>query len=159
MKFLAFIVLSTFMMSTYAGGPAYPKTPDPKLTPGMLCELTETYRYPEHIAYCERGVDSFTKEAIFMDYRKYLGYRLNGERTTFKIDHFIPLCAGGSNQMVNLWPQHISLSEITDPIESKGCEKLSKGMIKQKDLVALIMKAKLDNSQAPAILKYLKKLQ
>lgn len=159
MKFALLLILTAFTFSAHSGGPAYPKNPDPRLTPGSLCDRPDRYRYPENIAYCERDVNSFTKEAIFISYRNNLGYRLNGERSTFKIDHFIPLCAGGSNHENNLWPQHVSVYTITDPLESVGCEKLSLGLIKQRNLLDLIVKAKLNLAEAPKIYKYLKSLR
>lgn len=137
---------------------AYPLHPDPGLTPGSLCTEPDRYRHPEQIPYCERNVNSFLKESIFIAYKRDLGYRLTGDRTLYKIDHLIPLCAGGSNNRDNLWPQHVKLSTITDQIESVGCEKLSKEKITQKALIELVMRAKMDLTQAPKILKGLKKL-
>src|SRR5688572_28997380 len=112
MQFLLICAVTFLMSEAFAGGPAYPKNPDPKLTPGSLCDVPSSYRYPEQIPYCERDVNSYFKEIIFSNYRRELGYRLNGERSTFKIDHFIPLCAGGSNREDNLWPQHVSVSKV-----------------------------------------------
>lgn len=137
---------------------AYPLNPDPGLTPGSLCTEPDSYRHPEQIPYCERNVNSFLKESIFIAYKRDLGYRLTGDRNLYKIDHLIPLCAGGSNNRDNLWPQHVKLSTITDQIESVGCEKLSKEKITQKALIELVIRAKMDLTQAPKILKGLKKL-
>jgi hypothetical protein len=159
MKRIALPVLVLLSLNVFAGGPNYPLNPDPVLTPGSLCNEPDRYRYPEQIPYCEREVNSYTKEIIFSNYRRERGFRLNSDRSLYKIDHFISLCAGGSNNTDNLWPQHASISVITDPIESKGCEKLSQGLITQKDLVDLIRKAKLNLDQAPKILKYLKSLR
>lgn len=152
--------LMTFTMMAQAARPmAYPLAPDPGLTPGSLCTEPDRYRHPEQIPYCERNVNSFLKEAIFIAYKRDLGYRLTGDRSMYKIDHFIPLCAGGSNNQDNLWPQHVKLSTVTDQIESVGCEKLSKEKITQKELIELVIKAKLDLSLASKILKTLKKIQ
>ena len=52
-----------------------------------------------------RDVSGWQKELVFISYRK-LGYSLSGERSEYKVDHFIPLCVGGSNEMSNLWPQY-----------------------------------------------------
>lgn len=159
MKLALLFILTAFTFNAYSVPMAYPKNPDPRLTPGSLCDRPDRYRYPENIPYCERAVSSFTKEAIFISYRNNLGYRLSGDRNTFKIDHFIPLCAGGSNHENNLWPQHVSVFTITDPLESVGCEKLSLGLIKQRNLLDLIVKAKLNLAEAPKIYKYLKSLR
>lgn len=160
MKTTFFCLLAVLTLQAHAARPmAYPKSPDPQLTPGSLCDQPDSYRHPEQIPYCERGVNSFLKEAIFIAYRKELGYRLNGDRDTYKIDHFIPLCAGGSNHQNNLWPQHVSISKITDDLESFGCEKLSKEQITQKELIELIMRAKLNLEEAPQVMKFLRKLR
>lgn len=159
MKFILFVTLVVLSFSSFAESMAYPMSPDPKLTPGALCDTPDRYRHPEQIPYCERNVNSFTKEIIFSNYRRILGYRLNSDRSNFKVDHFIPLCFGGSNNEENLWPQHISISAITDPIEAIGCEKLGQGKIKQKELIDLIVKVKHDLSKAPKAFKYLKSLR
>jgi hypothetical protein len=159
MKFIVCAVMVTFVLNASAIDPmAYPKMPDLSLTPGSLCDHPDSYRHPEQIPYCERAVNSFAKEAVFIAY-KNIGFRLNSDRANFKVDHFIPLCAGGSNNMDNLWPQHHTLSTITDQIESMGCEKLSKGKILQKDLVDLVTRAKLNLEDAPKILKQLRSLR
>ncbi len=137
----------------------YPKGPDTTLTPGSLCDRPSEYRYPERIAYCERDVRSHEKDEIFQKYRSFLGYTLNiRNRSDYKIDHFIPLCAGGSNHEDNLWPQHISVFTVTDPIESLGCEKLKLGRIKQKVLIQFIKDAKHDLTKASFILSQLRSL-
>lgn len=154
-----FTLVLTLFVSLNAAALDYPKGPDSKLTPGSLCDHPTEYRYPERIAYCERDVDPHTKQEIFQIYREQLGYTLNIQnRQDYKIDHLIPLCAGGSNHDNNLWPQHVSVFTITDPLESIGCEKLSKGRITQMNLVKLILQAKKNLPQVPEVLKYLQSL-
>lgn len=159
MKFTLILFITLVSLHSHAGRLFYPKSPDPELTPGSLCKEPSEYRYPEQIAYCERSVNFFMKEAIFVSYRKVRGYTLSGDRADYKIDHFIPLCLGGSNEQNNLWPQHISISKISDPLEALGCEKLSDGKISQKDLIQLIVKVKLNLEEAPKVLKYLRSLR
>lgn len=137
---------------------AYPKGPDENLTPGVLCEHADELRYPEKIKYCERNVSSQEKGQIFVSYDQ-LGYRTRSlKRQDFKIDHYIPLCAGGSNDERNLWPQHESVYTITDPLEALVCEKMSAGRLRQKDAVALIKEAKNNLSMAPAIIAKIQRL-
>lgn len=159
MRKLLALILIISSVQVQAAPSAYPLGPDPVLTPGSLCDTPETLRYQEQIAYCGRYVDTFLKETIFITYRKKLGYSLSGDRYDYKVDHFIPLCAGGSNYQDNLWPQHLSISEITDPIEATGCEKLKKGFIGQRELIQLIMTAKRNLNEAPRVLRYLKSLR
>lgn len=136
----------------------YPMGPDLALTPGKLCESPDSYRYAERIAYCNREVDPYTKEEIFRTYRDN-GYRLKiVDRGDYKIDHLIPLCAGGSNREENLWPQHKSLFQVTDPLESLGCEKLRQGKITQRDLVMAIIRAKSDVAIVQQTIQFLRRL-
>ena len=153
-----FALLLLILSNASFAGNAYPRSPDLSLTPGSLCQTPDSLRYPEQIPYCERNVNWATKEMIFLNYRK-LGFSLSGERGQYKIDHFIPLCAGGSNNENNLWPQYRTISERTDLIEMWGCEVLGKGKITQKELIELVLKAKLDLREAPVVLKYLKNLR
>ncbi len=96
---------------------------------------------------------------IFELYRRRAGFSLIiRDRSDYKIDHFIPLCAGGSNKTNNLWPQHESVFTITDPLESIGCEKLKTARIKQRDLVKLIQHAKLNLNEVPRVLRHLQSL-
>lgn len=157
MKHSLFFILFVFAFNALALD--YPKGPHAELTPGSLCDRPNEYRYAEQIPYCERDVSSQLKNEIFDNYRNQLGFKLDPKtRSSYKIDHFFPLCAGGSNEETNLWPQHISVYTITDPLEGVGCEKLKAGKILQKNLITLIKRAKLNLSEAPAILKNLQSL-
>lgn len=129
----------------------FPTAPDATLTPGVLCNKPDSFRYPEQIKYCERNVSTSTKAAIFEKYDK-LGYTTRSmSRRAFKIDHYIPLCAGGSNEVRNLWPQHQTVYEITDQLEALICEKMADGVLRQRDAVDLIIEAKNNLDQVPDI--------
>lgn len=152
--FVSMLVVSTV---SHAGG-NFPMGPDAALTPGALCERADTYRYPEHIKYCERDVSTDTKGGIFQKYDQ-IGFRTRSmKRQAFKIDHYIPLCAGGSNDVKNLWPQHESIYEITDKLEALICEKMAAGRLKQKDAVDLIMQAKNNLDQVRQITAHVNSL-
>lgn len=138
------LLAAVFLFSTFsfAANGKYPQGPDGNLTPGALCAHADTLRYPEKIKYCERNVSTGEKREIFAKYDQ-LGYRTRSmNRMDFKIDHYIPLCAGGSNSEDNLWPQHKSIYVITDELEAMICEKMSAGRLKQKMAVEIIMEAK-----------------
>lgn len=160
MKFILLLMLtSTQIFANTASAAEYPNIPDRTLTPGSLCDQPDSYRYPEKIPYCERDhLEQEVKEQVMQNYRRK-GYRLDpNQRSSYKIDHMIPLCAGGSNNSNNLWPQHKNIYVITDPIEPVACKKLAAGRISQSDLVRLIIVAKTDLRRAQEILAYLQSL-
>lgn len=158
--FSALLVTLTITLSIQsAHAESYPKGPEDSMTPGELCGNGAVRRYPEQINYCERDVDPELKRQIIKEYDEQFGYSIRRmDRRNFKIDHLIPLCAGGANSIHNLWPQHMSVYEITDPLESIGCEKLSEGLIKQKELINLILTGKHDLKKVPIILRELESL-
>ncbi len=130
----------------------FPVGPDPELTPGTLCDHADSYRYPEHIPYCVRDVDTSLKKDIIATYDRERGFQVQKmPRVKFKIDHYIPLCMGGGNDRANLWPQHESVYTKTDKIEQILCEKMAAGKIIQKNAIELIRKAKNDLSLAEEV--------
>lgn len=156
---LTLLILSLLSINAYAGGP-FPQIPNTILTPGKLCDKPVKLRYPEQIAYCERDVSYETKEILIQRYDEQLGFHIQSmTRADFKIDHFIPLCAGGSNDSQNLWPQHKSIYAKTDPIEPLLCEKMALGKLSQAQAVLLVIKAKTDLSAIPVVMKTLQGLK
>lgn len=147
-------ILAVFTVeSAFAAG--YPKGPQQSITPGKLCDRPDAQRYPENINYCERDVTYETKEAIINEYDQKFGYSIGSlPRADFKIDHLVPLCAGGSNDVVNLWPQHKSVYAITDPLEPVICSKMAQGRLKQVDAVRLVIEGKTNLSRTNAIIQY-----
>jgi hypothetical protein len=149
---LAVLVLSTLSFhQSFAD--SFPTGPAAQLTPGKLCDHPDATRYPEKIAYCTRDVTPETKRQIIEEYDRKFGYTIESmPRSDFKIDHYIPLCVGGSNDISNLWPQHVSVYTVTDPLEEAVCEKMSDGKLLQKDAVKLIVEAKTHLDETPTIL-------
>jgi hypothetical protein len=153
------ISIQAFAFNTFAGSTPYPVKPDPALTPGKLCDKATRLRYPEHIKYCDREVDPETKWYVIKLYVQKYGYNIHpGNRGQFKIDHYIPLCMGGSNDPQNLWPQHEKVYQLTDPMEPLLCEKMSMGRLKQSEAIELIKRGKNDFTQIRAILVYVQRL-
>lgn len=133
----------------------FPIRPIPQLTPGKLCDRPTRFRYPENIAYCERDVTVEQKDQVYNAYRR-AGFRLSPQnRSSYKIDHYIPLCMGGSNDNVNLWPQHITIYNITDSLESLACEKMAQGRLSQKEAISVLLRVKNDLSLAREASNYL----
>ena len=137
----------------------FPKMPHLDMTPGLLCTTPDAKRYPEQIDYCNRAVDTYTKDDIIRKYDATFGYSIESmNRNDFKIDHLIPLCAGGANDERNLWPQHKSVYAITDPVEPLICAKMQKGTLKQAQAVQLVIFAKTHLDQVPQVLAQLNSL-
>ncbi len=137
----------------------FPVAPAKQVTPGKLCDKPNNTRYPEKIAYCDRDVSSTLKRQIIENYDRTFGYKIETlPRDQFKIDHYIPLCVGGSNDTLNLWPQHVSVYTVTDPLEELVCDKMASGKLQQKDAVAIIIEAKNHLVEVPQILAHVNSL-
>lgn len=130
----------------------YPSSPHESLTPGSTCKTPSEYRYPDRIAYCARSVSSSHKNSIIKTYDRTFDYKIgNMPRNDFKIDHYIPLCMGGSNETANLWPQHKSVYVRTDGLEQKLCMHLERGHIKQAEAIDYMKYAKNNLDEAKRI--------
>ncbi len=160
---MCLLLLAFFSYSAFAGGETegqpFPYMPTSELTPGSLCDRPDELRYAERISYCKRNVSSATKARIFDNYEK-LGYELlrRFPREKFKIDHFVTLCAGGSNEEDNLWPQHQEVFTITDELEQTVCEKLAGGRLRQAQALDYIRRGKLDLRSVRMLLSAIKEL-
>lgn len=152
MKVTVLFTVLLVAQSVFAG-PAFPKNPDAELTPGELCTEPTAYRYPERIPYCDRNVKVDIKRAVIRTYDQDLGYRIRSmPRNKFKIDHYIPLCMGGSNDPENLWPQHESVYQITDELEELLCEKMAEGVLTQARAIDMIKRAKNHLNEVPNLI-------
>ncbi len=136
-----------------AGHNSFPTGPNTDMTPGAICESADEFRYPERIPYCNRDVETKLKNEIIRKYDQELGFNIQSmPRAKFKIDHFIPLCMGGSNDRSNLWPQHESVYKVTDPLEPLLCNKMAQGKLLQAEAMQMIRRAKLHLEEAQEIL-------
>lgn len=136
----------------------YPPTPDGRLTPGSICADADEHRYPEEVPYCRRGVDGERKIGVFNSYIE-VGYKIDmRRRSDYKIDHLIPLCAGGSNEVDNLWPEFISLYTLLDPIEPAICGKMALGRLRQKHAIEIVLRAKHNPDEAGKWIDYVNAL-
>ncbi len=159
MRTLSILVLSiissfNIAQASFSKTGWFPETPHEKLTPGDVCDDADAFRYPERIRYCNREVSKEHKAAIFITYDMELGFHTREmNRTEFKIDHYIPLCMGGSNETENLWPQHKTIYQQTDPIEPLLCELMSSGQMLQAKAISIIRQVKRNPERARAILR------
>jgi hypothetical protein len=152
----SFVLAALLFVSAFSfASDKFPVGPNPTTTPGSLCQNSPVKRYPEGITYCQRDVSSETKRALIKMYDDQFGYQIEHmNRQDFKIDHFIPLSIGGSNSKDNLWPQHKSVYNVTDPLEQLLSDKISAGLIKQAEAVRVIREAKLNLARVPELTDY-----
>jgi len=159
MRFRSIFLLTLIGSFHYAQGSFtqegwYPETPNEKLTPGSVCDDADAFRYPERIRYCNRNVSKEQKAVIFKHYDAELGFHTQEmNRADFKIDHYIPLCMGGSNDNENLWPQHKSIYQQTDPIEPVLCELMASGQVRQQKAISIIKAVKKNPETSGAVLR------
>lgn len=149
--------LCSVSFSGQVGGKNFPDGPDLRRTPGALCENSNTFRYPAKIRYCKRDVESKLKNRIIADYDSQFKYDIQKmPRGDFKIDHFIPLSIGGSNDESNLWPQHKSIYKYSDPIESLLANLIACDKISQDEAIRVTKECKLNLDRCQDIVDYLK---
>lgn len=152
-------LLLTSLTFTFANYGNYPHHPDPQMTPGSLCTRPTEFRYRERISYCERSVDTTLKNEIIAEYEEAYDFTISSrQRSKYKIDHYIPLCMGGSNEQDNLWPQQEEIYSITDPLESELCNKIAANRISQREAIEMIKLGKNNLDLVPNLLKQAKSL-
>ena len=111
--------------------------PDPQFTPGkadtlLFTDLTKSYD-GETYSQAHRNVSQSVKNRVMQEYGNPKG--------KVEIDHFYPICAGGSNDISNLWaePEHVMVRgedlgfHTKDALEAKLCILIKAGKINPKD--------------------------
>lgn len=131
--------------------------PDASMTPGLADtlsrdELTKTYtdNCPAHKTTCtysqdHRNVPAVVHTKVYDEYKVPQTER-NGK--SGEVDHFYPLCAGGSNDIKNLWYQpasndwngeHFGYHE-KDKLEAYICAQIKDGKLDPQDAYDRITK-------------------
>lgn len=108
---------------------------DPVLTPGRLCSQADPDF--DHVsvggfAVCKRHVTPTVRRTVFARY----GIP-RGRWRDYELDHLVPLCAGGSNAVENLWPEPLAHAAKKDRLEAKVCSLLRARRVEQE--AALVM--------------------
>jgi hypothetical protein len=120
------------------GAAAHATRPDPTLTPGKLCTPNDAdftgYRYPAHLAYCARDISREEKQRVADAY----GGIPQADWHKYEFDHLIPLNAGGSNDISNIWPQPLDEAKEKDKLEEQIYRALSAGTMTQEQAVQKI---------------------
>ncbi len=105
--------------------------PDPEMTPGLVCTESDRdfkgFDYPEGIARCKRNFKQSEKTSVARHY----GDIPEDDWSNYEFDHLIPLCAGGSNSLKNVWPQPLEQAKRKDVLENQVCVGLRNGTMTQ----------------------------
>ena len=128
-KSISFIIfLTSFFISAYSHAVSGPNW---ALTPGALCTSNDPdfqgFDYPEKIARCNRNISINEKQIVAKNY----GGLAEKEWSKYEFDHLLPLCAGGSNSLQNLWPQPIAEAHLKDVLENEICLAMRAGTMSQ----------------------------
>lgn len=107
--------------------------PDPLLTPGALCTATSVGfdGVRAGAPHCRRRVTATIRRTVFARYG--IPWK---QRGLYELDHFIPLCLGGSNEVANLFPQSWEAAKRKDVLEARLCRAFAAGRLSQDDAVA-----------------------
>lgn len=109
------------------------------LTPGHLCSKADP-DYTHHSAagypLCKRHVTPAIRRTVFALY----GIPKPRWRD-YELDHYIPLCAGGSNAPANLWPEPLAHAARKDRLEARLCSLLRRAAITQSAALAQLRQA------------------
>ena len=112
--------------------------PNIKFTPGLLCSTKDpdfsNFDYPERVARCNRNIGDAEKAKVAANY----GNIPRSKWLNYEFDHLLPVCAGGSNNAENLWPQPLAEAHKKDILEVDICLAMKAGTLKQADAIKKI---------------------
>lgn len=142
--FISTLVLLGFYANAadVANTGSVPLHPNPDYTTGDFCKPKDPdfqeYRYKERVPTCYRDVSWGRKARVYGEYKipqKCWKY--------YTVDHYIPLFMGGSNQEINLWPEHKDVKATRQNLEQELYDQMRAGTITQKRAIEVITHAKL----------------
>jgi hypothetical protein len=97
---------------------------NPQLTPGAVCRqpnATDSCNVPR----CYRNVPVSEKKQVFREY----GLDYDTQSACCEVDHMIPLELGGSNSIMNLWPEPWPEAHQKDKVENYLHRQVCQGSI------------------------------
>ena len=98
--------------------------PDPQLTPGAIASTDVGEVCSRSYARSHRATTLEMKEQV----ARFYGLPRSAWHGV-EFDHRVPLCAGGSDEIANLWPQPIAQAEAKDAIEWHVCAAVCTGKV------------------------------
>jgi hypothetical protein len=125
------------LLTACLGSFASATQPLKQFTPGQLCSEQDPnfkeYRYKAHVAVCARNVSHDEKLEIAKNY----GID-ESDWKNYEFDHLIPLNAGGSDAVENIWPQPLAEARDKDLVEQATSDGLNSGQLDQAQAVQMI---------------------
>lgn len=96
--------------------------------PGALCTAdADTFEgLRRGVPMCRRRVTTEQRLTAFA--RAFIP---RAQWPAYELDHFLPLCLGGSNDLANLWPEPIAHARRKDVLEQSLCRALAAGRLSQ----------------------------
>lgn len=111
---MASLVIGLAVAAARLGASDPPSTPDPKLTPGAVLQVGTEQVCRTGYSRSVRRVTEADKREVFARYglrNDVVNVTTRGgdtvQRSSFEVDHLIPLELGGSNSIDNLWPESL----------------------------------------------------
>ena len=134
---------STATTTLTTPGPRLPSIilPDPKITPGALNPKVRQSTIKKTI--CKSGWTKAIQPPVSytnaLKIQQMVLYEETGSPSEYEEDHFIPLELGGApKNPKNLWPEPLSQSKLSDPLEAQLKRKVCNGAMKLKKARATI---------------------
>lgn len=135
MKISGLVISALFLFSAWA---AQASSIQPGLTPGVLCTVQDpdfqSLDYAEQIPRCIRNVSQAEKFRIAAAY----GGIPQSDWSKYEFDHLLPLCAGGSDAIGNVWPEPIAEAHEKDKLENAICREMRAGRMTQAQAIQKI---------------------
>lgn len=137
------LLFASLALSAGAQIPRDLTLPDPAITPGATRELSTKDICDTIWSLDRRKVTDAMKRQVFEHYDLSPNARwckLKTHKTRFEVDHLIPRCAGGADDVSNLWAQCYSgeyNAAMKDRLEVRVCKDLCKGKLSIEDVPAI----------------------